>query len=263
MFLSKERFATTGVGFSKKEIALHKGISDLKYYLIIMYLRIHIEGGGLVRTSLLDISTECGYSSTSARRQTFYDDWRSVLSDIVATKGTTCNKDISNVTPTEQFEIQFNDEDNPFYTDDSFVFIMKKEFDAIINSDVKNKSVLIGVYLYIKQFIIDTPLSPGMAYPTKQQIKNGIGLSSTTTVKSAIDTLVELQLLHMYSDFYIEDSVVAGTYIPASNIYSLQPLKIESCIQTLESKYGKPVYTKDTVPGIIKFLNNNQNTKQN
>ena len=31
------------VGFSKKEFKNHKGVSGLKYYLIIMYLRKHMQ----------------------------------------------------------------------------------------------------------------------------------------------------------------------------------------------------------------------------
>ena len=43
IYLSEKDKQITSVGFSKKEIKNHKGISGLKYYLIILYLRKHVQ----------------------------------------------------------------------------------------------------------------------------------------------------------------------------------------------------------------------------
>ena len=244
-----------GVGFSKKEIQQHKGIAGLKYYLIVMYLRLHIMPINILPTTLSKLITKCGYSA-GTRKATIYDDWRNIIHKLIDSGYMACSQNIMTVKPTEEFILTFSDKKNPFYTDDSFVFITKKEFDAITSYKTNmNKSVIMGVYLFIKQYIIDTEHVAGIAYPTKQQIAQGIGVASTTTIEKAINILVELELLYVKTGFYIEDTIEVNSYIPASNVYSLSSnISNERCITELGNKYGRQVYTKDTVPGIIKFL---------
>ena len=255
MILTTEEMDKLGVGFSKKEIQLHKGIAGLKYYLLIIYLRLHIMPINILPTTLSKLVEKCGYSA-STRRSTAYDDWRNIIHRLITNGYMTCSQDILTVKPTEEFILTFSHKKNPFYTDDSFVFITKKEFDVITSYKTNmNKSLILGVYLYIKQFIIDTEISTGVAYPTKQQIAQGIGVSSTTTIEKAINILIELELLYVKTGFYIEDTNEVGSYVPASNIYSLNSnISNERCVTELENKYGRPVYTKDKVPGVIKFL---------
>lgn len=244
-----------GVGFSKKEIQLHKGIAGLKYYLIVMYLRLHIMPINILPTTLSKLITRCGYSA-GTRNITIYNDWRNIIHKLIDSGYITCSQDIMTIKPTEEFILTFSNKKNPFYTDDSFVFITKKEFDAITSYKTNmNKSVIIGTYLYIKQYIIDTEYAAGIAYPTKQQIAQGIGVASTTTIEKAINILVELELLYVKTGFYIEDTIEVNSYVPASNVYSLNSnISNDRCITELGNKYGRPVYTKDSVPGIIKFL---------
>ena len=160
------------------------------------------------------------------------------------------------VTPTEEFILTFSHKKNPFFTNDSFVFVTKREFDAITSYvTIMNKSVILGVFLFIKQYIIDTDSSPGIAYPSKNQIAQGIGISSVTTIEKAISILEELNLLYVKSGFYIEDSTENDSYVPASNVYSLcNNISMDKYLTELGNKYGRPVYTSDTVPGTIKFL---------
>lgn len=233
-------------------------MSGLKYYLIILYLRFHLEPINIVRTTLTDIVNECGYSSNS-HNTSIYDDWKTIMYELISKEYITCSQDIMNISPIKQLIITFNYKKNPFFTNDSFVFITKNEFDMITSYKTKmNKSVILGVFLFIKQYIIDTEHSSGISYPSKQQIKNGIGISSISTIEKAINILVELKLLYVKSDFYIEDTVNSGSYIPASNAYTLRDdIGIEVYISELENKYGRPVYTKDSVPGKIKFLSKN------
>lgn len=208
----------------------------------------------ILPTTLSKIITRCGYSA-STRRAATYEDWRNIISKLIVNGYVECSHDILTIKPTEEFVLTFSHKKNPFYTKDSFVFITKKEFDAITSYNTNmNKSAIIGVFLYIKQFIIETDYSAGLSYPSKQQIARGVGISSVTTIEKAIDILAELKLLYINSGFYIEDNTNNGVYVPASNVYSIRPVSVAECITELESKYGKPVYTKDTVPGIIKFL---------
>ena len=89
-------------------------------------------------------------------------------------------------------------------------------------------------------------------------------MASTTTIEKAINILVELGLLYVKTGFYIEDTIEVNSYVPASNVYSLNSnISDQRCITELENKYGRPVYTKDTVPGIIKFLEKKANICQN
>lgn len=253
--LAPDDIKSLGVGFSRKEIQLHKGMSGLKYYLVILYLRFHLEPTNIVRTSLIEINIECGYSSNS-RNVTIYNDWRNIIHKLVSDGYITCSQDIMTVQPTKQFIIEFNYRKNPFYSNDGFVFINKYEYELITSYKTNmNKSAILGVFLFIKQYIINTEYSSGIAYPSKYQIAQGVGISSTTTIDKIINILVELNLLYVKSGFYIEDSMEYGSYIPASNIYSLsKDINIKKCLVELENKYGRPVYTKDTVPGTIKFL---------
>ena len=134
--------SSLGVGFSKKEIQLHKGMSGLKYYLIVLYLRFHLEPVNRVNTTLADIMNECGYSSNS-HNASIYDDWRAILKDLISQEYITCSQDIMNVSPSKQLHIIFNYKKNLFFTNDSFVFITKHEFDTISSYRTKmNKSVI-------------------------------------------------------------------------------------------------------------------------
>ena len=134
-----------GVGFSKKEIQLHKGIAGLKYYLIVMYLRLHLMPINILPTTLSKLITRCGYSA-STRRSTTYDDWRNIIHKLIDDGYMKCSQDIMKVKPTEEFILTFSNKKNPFYTNDSFVFITKKEFDVITNYKTNmNKSVIMGV----------------------------------------------------------------------------------------------------------------------
>lgn len=46
IFMPNREKQNVTVGFSKKDFKNHKGITGLKYYLIVMYLRKHLETFG-------------------------------------------------------------------------------------------------------------------------------------------------------------------------------------------------------------------------
>ena len=58
IYLSEKDKKITSVGFSKKEIKNHKGILGLKYYLIILYLRKHVQTFGQIALTLNDFFVE-------------------------------------------------------------------------------------------------------------------------------------------------------------------------------------------------------------
>lgn len=258
IFLTDEEKPNVTVGFSKKDFKNHKGISGLKYYLIIMYLRKHLETFGQVTLTLNRLLEECGYS-TKSHNKSIYSDFREIIKTEIINKGyAACDVDIFTVNPTEMFSLQLSEKKNIFYTKDNFVQFSVDEYERISNANTKiNKSVLAGVYLFIKQYIIesDAPI-PKISYPSKQQIKKGIGISSNTTIENAIFTLSEIGMIYIRSEMFVENTEEEGFYVPTRNVFALNEEELygDVILVELERVYGKKVYNKDDVPGKIKFL---------
>ena len=261
IFLPNEEKSNVTVGFSKKEFKNHKGVSGLKYYLIVMYLRKHLETFGQVTLTLNRLLEECGYS-TKSHNKSIYSDFREIIKTEIINKGyATCDVDIFTVNPTEMFSLQLSDKKNIFYTKDNFVQFSVDEYEHIANSNSKiNKSVLVGVYLFIKQYIIDYPSDaispPRISYPSKQQIKKGIGISSTTTIENAITTLLSMEMIYLRTDMFVENTEEEGIYVPTRNVFALNGEELigDAILVELERIYNKKVYNKDDVPGKIKYL---------
>ena len=261
IFLPNEEKSNVTVGFSKKEFKNHKGVSGLKYYLIVMYLRKHLETFGQVTLTLNRLLEECGYS-TKSHNKSIYSDFREIIKTEIINKGyATCDVDIFTVNPTEMFSLQLSDKKNIFYAKDNFVQFSVDEYERIANSNGKiNKSVLAGVYLFIKQYIIDYPSDtispPRISYPSKQQIKKGIGISSTTTIENAITTLLSMEMIYLRTDMFVENTEEDGVYVPTRNVFALNGEELigDAILVELERIYNKKVYNKDDVPGKIKYL---------
>ena len=261
IFLTNEEKQNVTVGFSKKEFKNHKGVSGLKYYLIVMYLRKHLETFGQVTLTLNRLLEECGYS-TKSHNKSIYSDFREIIKTEIINNGyATCDVDIFTVNPTEMFSLQLSDKKNIFYTKDNFVQFSVEEYEHIANSNGKiNKSVLVGVYLFIKQYIIDYPSDtispPRISYPSKQQIKKGIGISSTTTIENAITTLLSMEMIYLRTDMFVENTEEEGIYVPTRNVFALNGEELigDAVLVELERIYNKKVYNKDDVPGKIRYL---------
>ena len=226
-----------------------------------MYLRKHLETFGQVTLTLNRLLEECGYS-TKSHNKSIYSDFREIIKTEIINKGyATCDVDIFTVNPTEIFSLQLSNKKNIFYTKDNFVQFSVDEYEHISNVNAKiNKSVLAGVYLFIKQYIMDYPNDtvspPRVSYPSKQQIKNGIGISSTTTIENAISTLSEMAMIYVRSELFVENTEVAGQFVPTRNVFALNEEELygDAILIELERVYGKKVYNKDDVPGEIIYL---------
>ena len=113
----------------------------------------------------------------------------------------------------------------------------------------------------IKQYIMTSitiqEYLPQIAYPSKQQIKKGIGISSITTIENAILELEKLHLIYVGRNMYIEDSENEDFYIPTRNVYGLTQEIVDSdtSLQELQRVYGRTVYREDDVSGTITFIN--------
>ena len=103
IYLFEKDKKITSVGFSKKEIKNHKGISGLKYYLIILYLRKHVQTFGQVTLTLNDLLQEFGYS-TNTNNKSIYSDFREIIKTEIINKGyASCSADIFVVKPNDLF----------------------------------------------------------------------------------------------------------------------------------------------------------------
>lgn len=226
-----------------------------------MYLRKHLETFGQVTLTLNKLLEECGYS-TKSHNKSIYSDFREIIKTEIINKGySVCSTDIFTVNPTEIFSLQLSDNKNIFYTKDNFVQFSIDEYERITNSDSKiNKSILVGVYLFIKQYIIDYPNDtispPRISFPSKQQIKKGIGISSATTIENAITTLTDMKMIYVRSDMFVENTDEDGTYVPTRNVFALNREELigDAVLIELERIYNKKIYDKDNVPGRIKYL---------
>mgnify|MGYP004634343171 FL=1 len=259
IYLSEKDKSITSVGFSKKEIKNHKGISGLKYYLIILYLRKHVQTFGQVTLTLNDLLQECGYS-TNTNNKSIYSDFREIIKTEIINKGyASCNTDIFVVKPNDLFHLQLSYENNIFFTKDSFAQITISEYESICSISSKiNKSILLGIYLYIKQFIMDYPgdIAPAkISFPSKSQIAKGLD-TSIPTIENGLSILESHKLIYIRRDMFVENKKEEGVFVPTRNVYALDPKELEgnTVLIELERIYGKRIYNKEDVPGEIKYL---------
>ena len=262
LFFTEQDKENISVGFSKKELALHKGISGLKYYLIVMYLRKHLDTFGEISFTLNKLLGECGYL-TKTHNNSIYSDFRLIVQQEIIEKGyATSSDNIMTVNPSGLYTLSLSTNKHLFFTKDNFVQFNIKEYETITQSDIGrvNKSVLAGVYLFIKQYILSdssvTKHFAKIAYPSKQQIKKGLGISSLSTIEAAISILASLEMIYICGDMYIEDYEDEGYYIPARNVYALNEKELNSntVLIELENIYKRTVFRKEDVPGKIKYL---------
>ena len=233
-----------------------------------MYLRKHLETFGQVTLTLNRLLEECGYS-TKSHNKSIYSDFREIIKTEVINKGyATCDVDIFTVNPNEMFSLQLSEKKNIFYTKDSFVQFSIDEYEKISNASTKiNKSILAGVYLFIKQYIIesDVPI-PKISYPSKQQIKKGIGIASTTTIENAISTLSEMGLIFVRSEMFVENTEINNEFVPTRNVFALNEEELygDAILVELEKVYGRKVYNREDIDGKkIKYLNKERDGKEN
>ena len=259
LYLSEQDKQIVSVGFSKKEIKNHKGIAGLKYYLIIMYLRKHVQTFGQIYMTLNDLLKECGYSIKS-NNKSIYSDFREIIKTELINKGyATCNVDIFVVRPTDMFCLQLSYDNNIFFTDDNFVQITVSEYEQLCSSTKKiNKSILFGIYLFIKQYIMDYQdgICPAkISFPSKSQIAKGLN-TSIPTVENGLNILESMKMIYVRRNMFVENKNIKGQYVPTRNVFALDPKELEgrSVLIELERIYGRRIYDKEDVPGEINYL---------
>lgn len=226
-----------------------------------MYLRKHLQTFGQISLTLKQLLDECGYS-TKSHNNSIYSDFREIIkTELINKEYISCNIDIFTVNPTEMFSLQLSEKKSLFYTGDNFVQFSVSEYEQITNSDNKiNKSILTGVYLFIKQYIMeysgDSISPPRISYPSKQQIRKGIGIASFTTIENAISILIDMKMIYVRTDMFVENTEEENVYVPTRNVFALNREELigDAVLVELERIYNKKVYNKNDVPGTIKYL---------
>lgn len=227
-----------------------------------MYFRKHLETFGEISFTLKKLLEECGYS-TKSHNSSIYLSFRKIIQNEIIKKGfAVSDEDILSISPTSLYTLRLSETKNLFYTDENFVQFTIKEFETITRSNTLkiNKSILSGVYLFIKQYILsDSPTNENfikISYPSKQQIRKGIGVSSITTVETAISALENIGMIYIGRDMYIEDYEEDGFFVPTRNVFALeeQELNNDIVLLELENIYKRKVYRENDVPGEIKYL---------
>lgn len=271
-FLTDEDKNDIGVGFPKDSFIDHKGISELKYYLIVMYLRKHTEIFGRIFVSIYELMDECGYSTKSHSKKS-YDDFRQIFKREIIDKeyATTNIPNLESISPNTYFQIQLQTGKSLFYTNGNYVFFTIAEFEKIASAPSGvSKSILAAVYLYIKQFITvgttSTEYATRVAFPSIRKMQNTLGVTSKVTINNAVKILCELKLIYRRYNLYVEDLKGKNCCVPARTVFALDEKYINTdyCISQLEAYYGKKVYTATNVPTSIIYINqkNDLNKKE-
>lgn len=224
-----------------------------------MYLRKHVQTFGQVSLTLNDLLQECGYS-TKTNNKSIYSDFREIIKTEIINKGyAACNTDIFTVKPNDMFYLQLSYDNNIFFTNGNFVQITIEEYEKICSIKSKiNKSILLGVFLYIKQFIMDysDELSPAkISFPSKTQIAKGLDVS-IPTIENSISILESQKIIYVRRNMFVENKNKEGIYVPTRNVYALNLEELEgnAVLIELERIYGKRIYNQEDVPGKIDYL---------
>lgn len=226
-----------------------------------MYLRKHLQPFGEICFTLNRMMNECGYS-TNTHVQSIYDDFRRIIQEEIIDEGyAEIDTDIMSVASNEFVTMKLSSKKNLLFVEDNFVQISVYEFDTIATyrGSRVNKAMLMGVFIFIKQFILQDGcdgMYPKIAYPSKLQIRDGIGVAAISTIENAIKILVDLKLLYVKTDLFVADYNSDTVFVPARNVYALNPDELQDGIvmQELSDFYGRAVCDKENISGKIRYL---------
>lgn len=251
LFLSQEDKANVYVAFPKNEILNRCIEGNPKYYLIVMYLRKHVQTFGDVYFTLYELLNECGFS-TKSHNENMYGDFRKIIKEEIIDKGYAISKDnIMTVKPNSLYRMRITNS-KLFISNNIYVEITIDEFEKITQvKDVHiNRSTLFIVYLYIKQFIyieLNTDYISKFAYPSKNKMIKTLGMSSKTTLEKAISILEDIGLIYVQRNIFVQDKNDESKFVPARNVYALRNKDLDKkvIVMELEIMYGRKVVIKD------------------
>lgn len=258
------------VGFSKDGFKDHKGKEGLKYYALMMCLRCHMDSCGRVILSPDLILKEITKRTTCFTKKEIKSIADMVYKEVVEPGYAEIEFDSEDITAKTFFTLKFSKEKNLFFVENNYVTINSYEYHRILyyvnaypETNV-SKVFMFGVYMYIKSCIGQRN---GLSFPTKQQISENVGVS-VRSVERNVAALEKAGLLYVKRNLYIKktsgshysdkdfEELAANYYIPARNVYAIDPdaIKSDAVFSELEKLYGKEVVSRDQVDGKIGFL---------
>lgn len=186
-----------------------------------------------VNLTIDNLVAKCGYVPDQHPNKT-NDNFKDILKELINNKQIHTDINIDKIKSGQFFTIHIDK--SLFHCDKNFVLVNIEEFDKIINNKTKtSKSILWGVYIYIKQWIPLDEYQAKVAYPSKYGMQKKLGISSNTTVKKAIKDLVDLGMIYEYSERYYENS--DGEFEPTNNVFALDENELIYAEQVLCSYY--------------------------
>ena len=225
--------------FAKSNFERNNSKEELVRYLLRSYIRFYCTASGKVCSTLNAITEGCG-SPIKGNSKESNEKFREALIWLQEQKFIICDKDIYTLKNSEYFEIQILNKNVFYCCDTSFVSISMYEFETIVNSQTTTKkNILLATYLCIKKNIysnIDMSL-PSLAIPSNETIKRIIGVSSVTTVSTAISNLKELGLLYCDETTYYYKDMKANVYKPTRNAYALTKSELKYTKEVLKDFY--------------------------
>lgn len=236
-FISDKKQITAS--FAKSNFERKNSKEELVLYLLRSYIRFYCTASGKVCSTLNAITEGCG-SPTKGNSRESNDKFREALIWLQEQGFIICDKDIHTIKNSEYFEIQILNHNLFYCGDTSFVSISMHEFETIVNSQTTTKkNILLATYLCIKKNIynnVDMYL-PSLSVPSNEIIKRVLGVSSVTTVGTAIANLKELGLLYCDETMYYYKDLKTNVYKPTRNAYALTSSDLQYTKEVLKDFY--------------------------
>lgn len=226
------------ISFSKQDLERRNTKEELDMYLVKAYLRFHCTVSGKVCLTLNAVTLGCG-SPINGHSKEANEKFRNALVWLQENKYIYCSKDINTVKNTEYFEATIL-QDSMFHCNTNFVLLSMDEYEKIINSPTTSKkNVLLATYLYIKKGIYhnDSMPLPKLVVTSHSNIKNILGVSSVTTVKTALADLNNINLLFWDDKQYFYHDRKKHVYKPAKNVYALSEADLQYTKDVLADVY--------------------------
>ena len=190
----------------------------------------------IFKTANLSLGVNLMQALCKAAAEVLAEKFRAALLWLQQKKFIRCDKDIGTIKNTEYFEVTILKE-KLFHCDTNFVLLNMHEYETIINSKTSSKkNVLLATYLYIKKGVYynENIPTPKLMVTSHDNIKRVLGVSSNTTVKSALADLKSLGLLYWDDTQYFYHDVKKDVYKPTKNAYALTQKDLKYTKEMLE-----------------------------
>lgn len=202
---------------------------------------------GKVNLSIDHLISESGYIPNyhSNKNNVFF---KTMLKSLISDGLLNTSYDLDKVKNNQLFTLEIPSVEKLFKREDYCSCLSICEFDKIIYGKTNtSKSVVISVYVYLKKFILKKNTEyKRVGMPSKYGVQKKLGISSKTTIDSAIEDLKSLNMIYeQVGGFYIDKD---GLFTPTNNVYSLEKKELVHAEQILCEYYNtEKIYKKNEI----------------